>query len=103
MRSLKTVGHGYRFALRSLQDNYHETGVSVGCASKASKLIKFCLYRVRVMYKLKPADAPQRVQFYNWMLKNVHSGLIDPQLLFNPQSILSLKWLCKFSEHTNLE
>jgi hypothetical protein len=103
MRSLKTVGHGYRLALGNLQDNYHETGMSVCCPSKASGLIKFCRNRFRVMYKLKPTDAPERVQFYNWMLKNLHSGIVDPQLLFNPQSILSLKWLCKFSEHTNLE
>lgn len=77
MRSLKAIEHGYRLDLGNFQDNCHETGVSVGCASKATKLIKFCPYRVRVMYKLKPTDAPQRVQFYNWMLKNLHSGLID--------------------------
>jgi hypothetical protein len=97
MRRLKTIEHGYRLALRNLQDSYHETGVSAGCASKAIKLIQFFLYRVRVMYKLKPTDAPQRVQFYNWMLKNMHSGLVDPQLLFNPQRIPLVKWLCKFS------
>jgi hypothetical protein len=32
--------------------------------------------------ELKPADAPQRIQFCNWMMENVHDGLVDPQLLF---------------------
>jgi hypothetical protein len=55
--------------------------VSVGSASEATKLIKLLPYRVRVVHELKPVDVPQRIQFCNWMLKNVHDGLVDPQLL----------------------
>jgi hypothetical protein len=49
--------------------------LSVGCASNAAKLIKFCPYGVRVVYELKLVDAPQRISFCNCMLKNVHDGL----------------------------
>lgn len=34
------------------------------------------------MHELKPVSALQGVQFCTWMLKNVHSGLVDHQLLF---------------------
>jgi transposase len=68
--------------LKSLRRLSQETGVSIGSASKATKLIKFRPYRVRVLHDLKPADAPQRIWFCNWMQKNVHNGLVDPQLLF---------------------
>jgi hypothetical protein len=55
--------------------------VSVASASKVTKLIEFCPYKVRVVHELKPIDALQRIWFCNWMLKNVHNGLRDPQLL----------------------
>jgi hypothetical protein len=54
----------------------------IGSASKATKFIKFRPYRVRVLHELKTVDAPQRIRFCNWMLKNMHDGLVDPQLLF---------------------
>jgi hypothetical protein len=69
--------------------------VSVCSSSKATKLVKFHPYRVRFVHERKPVDAAQSIQVCNQMLKNVHDELVDPQLLF----ILSLKWLCKFSEH----
>jgi hypothetical protein len=34
------------------------------------------------MHKFKPTDAPQIIRFCNLMLKNVHDGFVDPQLLF---------------------
>jgi hypothetical protein len=55
--------------------------VSVGSASKAPKLIKFCSYGFRLVHELKTVDALQRIQFCSWMLKNEHDGLIDLQLL----------------------
>jgi hypothetical protein len=67
---------------KSLRWLSQQIGVSVGSASRATKLIKFRPYTVRVVYELKPVDAPQRIRFCNWMLKNVHDGLVDPQLLF---------------------
>jgi hypothetical protein len=65
-----------------LQISPWKTGVSVGSASKAAKLIKLYLCRVTVINELKPVDASQRIQFCNWLLKNVHDRLIDHQLLF---------------------
>jgi hypothetical protein len=67
---------------KSLNRLSQETDVSVGSASKATILIKFRPYRVRVVHELKPVYAPQRIRFCNRMLKNVHDGLVDPQLLF---------------------
>jgi hypothetical protein len=34
------------------------------------------------MHELKHIVAPQRIWFCNWMLKNVHGGLVNSQLLF---------------------
>jgi hypothetical protein len=67
---------------KSLRWFSQKTGVSIGCASKATKLTKFRPYRIRVVHAFKPVDAPQRIRFCNWMLKNMHDGLVDPQLLF---------------------
>jgi hypothetical protein len=50
--------------------------------SKATKLRKFCSYRMIVVHELKPIDAPQRSQFCNWMLKNMHNGFVDTEFLF---------------------
>jgi hypothetical protein len=67
---------------KSLRRLSQETDVSVGSASTAVRLIKFRPYKVRFVHELKPVDAPQRIRFCNWMLKNMHDGLVDPQLLF---------------------
>jgi hypothetical protein len=59
-----------------------ETGVSLGSASTASKLIKFCPYKIPVVHELKQPDFAARIRFCNWLLQNVHDGIVDPQLLF---------------------
>lgn len=56
-------------------------------AAKATKLKQFCLYRMRVMHGPKLTDAPQRIHFCNWMLKNVHNGLVDPELMFRTDEV----------------
>jgi hypothetical protein len=61
-----------------------ETIVSIGCTTKAAKLIKFRSYRVGVVQEFKHTDAPQRIRFCNWMKKNAYNGLVDAQLLFIP-------------------
>jgi hypothetical protein len=48
----------------------------------ATKLINLRPYRMRVMHRFKPTAAPQMIRVCNLMLKNVHDGLLDPQLLF---------------------
>jgi hypothetical protein len=40
-----------------------ETGVSAGCTSKATKLIKLRLRRVGVVHEFKPTNAPQGFGF----------------------------------------
>jgi hypothetical protein len=37
---------------------------------------------LRVVRECKHSDAPKRIWFCNWMLKNVHDGHIVSQLLF---------------------
>jgi hypothetical protein len=51
-----------------------------------------------IVHEIKSTDAPQSNQFCNWMLKNVHSGLIHTKLLFIIDGSMLLKQLCKFSE-----
>jgi hypothetical protein len=48
------------------------------------KLIKFRPYTRRFggVHYFKPIDASQRIQFFNWMTKNVDHRLVIPQLLF---------------------
>jgi hypothetical protein len=48
---------------KSLRRLSQETDVSVGSASKATKLIKFRPHRVRVVHAFKPVDAPQKIRF----------------------------------------
>jgi hypothetical protein len=80
MRSLKIFGPGYKLAHCNLIRLSQETDVSVGSASKATKLIKFRPHRGA--NALKPIDAPKRTWFCNRMLKYVQDWLLDPQLLF---------------------
>jgi hypothetical protein len=56
--------------------------VCVGSNFKAAKLIKFCPCRVGVVHEFKPTDAPQRSRFCNWMMKNMHDGLVNRNRLF---------------------
>jgi hypothetical protein len=34
------------------------------------------------VHELEPPDASQKIEFCNWILKNVHNELLDPWLLF---------------------
>jgi hypothetical protein len=34
------------------------------------------------MHELKQPDFAARIGFCNWLLQNVHDGIVDPQLLF---------------------
>jgi hypothetical protein len=66
----------------SLRRLSQATGVSVGSDFKTAKLIKFHPFRVGVMHEFEPIDASQRSRFCNWMIKNMHDRLVDPNLLF---------------------
>ncbi|PNF37420.1 hypothetical protein B7P43_G16027 [Cryptotermes secundus] len=67
---------------KSLRRLAQETGVSLGSARTATKLIKFRPYKVTVVHELKEPDHAARIRFCNWLLQNVHDGIVDPQLLF---------------------
>jgi hypothetical protein len=58
-----------------------EAGVPVGSASQATELIRFRSYGARLVHEFKDFGASQGIQFCNWILKNMHNGLVDPQLL----------------------
>jgi hypothetical protein len=34
------------------------------------------------VHELKQPDYAARIRFCNWLLQNVHDGIVDPQLLF---------------------
>jgi hypothetical protein len=55
---------------------------SVGSASQATKLIRFHPSGARLVHEFKCFDASQGIQFFNWILKNMHNELVDSQLLF---------------------
>jgi hypothetical protein len=67
---------------KSLRHLAQETGVSLGSARTATKLIKLRPYKVTVVHELKQPDYAARIRFRNWLLQNVHDGIADPQLLF---------------------
>jgi hypothetical protein len=67
---------------KSLRRLAQETGVSLGSPFIATKLIKFRPYKIRVVHELKQQDYAARIRFFNWLLQNVHDGIVDPQLLF---------------------
>lgn len=52
-----------------------ETGAPVGSGSQATKLIRFCPYGARLVHEFKCFGALQGIQFFNWILKNIHDGL----------------------------
>jgi hypothetical protein len=49
-----------------------------------TRLIKFLLHKIMAAPKLGQPDYAARVHFCNWLLQNVHDGIMDPQLLFTP-------------------
>jgi hypothetical protein len=67
---------------KSLRRLAQETGVSLGSALTATKLIKFRPYKITVVHELKQPAFSVIIRFCNWLLQNVHHGIVDPQLLF---------------------
>jgi hypothetical protein len=54
----------------------------LGSAFTATKLIKHRPYKITVVHELKQPDFAARIHICNWLLQNVHDGILDPQLLF---------------------
>jgi hypothetical protein len=49
------------------------------------------------MYEIKQPDYSARINFCNWLLQNVHDGVMDPQLLFITDTARSY-----ISDHVNM-
>jgi hypothetical protein len=62
------------------------------CFSGNYTYIRFHPYGARPVHEFKCFGASQGIQFFNWILKHVHDGLVDPQLQFVTNEV-----------HTNLE
>lgn len=67
---------------KSLRRLAQETGISKTSAWKATKLLKLKPYKVIVVQELQPRDYEIRVNFSNWILRNVNDRVIDPHLIF---------------------
>jgi hypothetical protein len=51
-------------------------------ARRATKLLGFRPYRMQEVHRIKHTDFNLRITFCNWLLRNVHDGIIDPYLFF---------------------
>jgi hypothetical protein len=58
-----------------------QSGVSVGSAWKATKLL-YSPYKCTAVPEIKLVVFEKRVRFCNWVINHVHDGHIDPKLTF---------------------
>lgn len=58
-----------------------ETGVSLGSTFTPTRLVTFCQYKIMEVHKPKQPDNKARIHFCNWLVQNVHDGIMDQQLL----------------------
>jgi hypothetical protein len=49
-----------------------------------------------VVHELKEPCYVARIPDFNWLLQNVHEGVVDPQLLF----IINDAWFCFSDDNT---
>jgi hypothetical protein len=66
-----------------------ETVVSLGFAFIATKLLKFCLYRIIYIHELKQPDYATRIHFCSWLQQNLHDRIVNPLPLFITNETLS--------------
>jgi hypothetical protein len=77
------IGHRLEnFSRKSLRRLARQSGVPVGRAWTATKLLYNRLYKITVVPEIKLVDYAKRVRFYNWFINHVHDGLLDPKLTF---------------------
>jgi hypothetical protein len=67
---------------KSLRRLAQETEVAFTTARRATKLLGFQPYRIQEVHRIKHTDFNLRIMFCNWLLRNVHDGIIDPNLFF---------------------
>jgi hypothetical protein len=59
-----------------------KSGVSVGSACIATKLLHIHSYKITVVVEIKPVDSEIRERFCNWCINHWHDGILDPKLIF---------------------
>jgi hypothetical protein len=59
-----------------------ETDVLLGSAFTATRLIKFCSYKIIVVHEIKTARLCDKNSLDNSLLQNIHGGIVVPHLLF---------------------
>ncbi|PNF15704.1 hypothetical protein B7P43_G12455 [Cryptotermes secundus] len=80
---LDDIGHRLENSPRkSLRRLAQQSGVSLGSAWTATKLLHIRPYKFTVVHEIKPVDYEKRVRFCNWFINHVHDGLLDPKLTF---------------------
>jgi hypothetical protein len=57
-----------------------QSGVSVGSAWTATKLLHIGPYKITVVSEIKPVDYEKGVRFCTWFMNHVLDGLLDPKL-----------------------
>jgi hypothetical protein len=67
---------------KSLRRLAQETDVAYTTARRTKKLLGFRPYRIQEVHRIKHTDFNLRITFCNWLLCNVHDGIIDPDLFF---------------------
>jgi hypothetical protein len=56
---------------KSLRRLARQSGVSVGSAWTATKLLHICPYKITVVPEIKPVDYEKRVRFCNWFINHI--------------------------------
>jgi hypothetical protein len=67
---------------KSLWQLAQQSGVSVGSAWTATKLLHIHPCKITVVPEIKPVHYEKRVMFCNWFISHVHDGLLGPKLIF---------------------
>jgi hypothetical protein len=53
-----------------------QSGVSMGSASTATKLLHIHPYEITVVPEIKPVDYERRERFCNWIINHLHEGFL---------------------------
>jgi hypothetical protein len=67
---------------KSLRRLSQETDVAYTTARRATKLLGFRPYRILEVHRIKHTHFNLSITFCSWLLRNVHGGIIDPNLFF---------------------
>jgi hypothetical protein len=71
-----------RSKVNGYSSKVQETDVAYTTARRAIKLLWFRPYRIQEVHRIKHTYFNLRITFCSWLLRNVHDGIIDPNLFF---------------------